>query len=70
MKKDMDNVMEALSVTGIDIESNDIKDLYHLSKYDSKSERPRSLLVKFLRSSTVIEIPSSKSKLEAPIYIN
>jgi len=69
MKKDLDNVMEALSETGIDIESSDIKDLYCLGKYDSKSERPRPLLVKFLCSSTVVEILSSKSKLEAPIYI-
>ena len=69
MKKDMENVMEALSATDIDIEPSDIKDLYRLGKYDQKSERPRPLLVKFLRSNTAIDILSSKSKLEAPIYI-
>ena len=36
MKKDMDNVMEALSATDIDIEPSDIKDLYRLDKYDHK----------------------------------
>ena len=69
MKKDMENVMEALSAPDIDIEPSDIKDLYRLGKYDQKSERPRPLLVKFLRSNTAIDILSSKSKLEAPIYI-
>ena len=51
MKKDMENVMEALSLSDIDIEPSDIKDFYRLNKYDHKSdsECPRPLLVKFLR---------------------
>jgi len=69
MKNDMEKVMEALSETDIDIEPSDIKDLYRLGKYDQNSERPRPLLVKFLRSNTAVDILSSKSKLEAPIYI-
>jgi len=48
---------------------SDIRDFYHLGKYDQKNEYPRPLLVKFLHSSTAIDILSSKSKLEAPIYI-
>ena len=69
MKNDMEKVIEALSETDIDIEPSDIKDLYRLGKYDQKSERPRPLLVKFLRSNTAVDILGSKSKLEAPIYI-
>ena len=68
MKKDMENVIDALSATDTEIEPSDIKDLYHLDKYDQKSEHPRPLLIKFLHSNTAINILSSKSKLEAPIY--
>jgi len=32
MKKDMGNIMEALSATDIEIEPSDIKDLYRLGK--------------------------------------
>ena len=60
---------EALSNADNDIEPSDIKDLHRLGKYDPKSERPRPLLVKLLRSNMALEILSSKSKLEAPVYI-
>ena len=43
--------------------------LYRLGKYDSKSEHPRPQLIKFLRSSVVLNLLSSKNKLEVPIYI-
>ena len=68
-KKEVDNVIEALSKTDTNILSSDIKDLHQLGKYDHKRERPRPLLVKLLRSNMVLNILSSKSKLEAPIYI-
>ena len=68
-KQNLENVIEALSKADDEIEPNDIKDLYRLGKYDSKSERPRPLLIKFLRSSVVLDLLSSKSKLEAPTYI-
>jgi len=41
MKKDMENIMEALCATDIDIEPSDIKDLYRLGKYDHKRACPR-----------------------------
>jgi len=50
-KQDLENAIEALSGADDEIEPSDVKDLYHLGKYDSKSERPRPLLIKFLRSS-------------------
>jgi len=68
-KQDLENVIEALSKADEEIETNDIKDLYRLGKYNSNRERPRPLLIKFLRSSTVLNMLSSKNKLEAPIYI-
>lgn len=69
MKQDLENAIEALSGADDEIEPSDVKDLYRLGKYDSKSERPRPLLIKFLRSSVVLNLLSSKNKLEAPIYI-
>ena len=69
-KQDLENAIEALSGANDEIEPSDVKDLYRLgSKYDSKSKRPRPLLIKFLRSSVVLNLLSSKNKLEAPIYI-
>jgi len=69
IKKDMENVIEALLKTDNEIQSADIKDLYRLGKYDPENERPRPLLIKLLRSNMVFDILSSKTKLEAPIYI-
>ena len=68
-KQDMENAIDAISKAGNEIEPNDIKDLYRLGKYDHKSQRPRPLLIKFLRSNMVLDILSSKNKLEAPVYI-
>ena len=45
------------------------KGAYHLGKYDPENEHPRPLLIKLLRSNMVFDILSSKTKLEAPIYI-
>ena len=69
LKKELETVIEVLSNADNDIEPSDIKDLHCLGKYDPKSERPRPLLVKLLRSNMALEILSSKSKLEAPVYI-
>ena len=69
MKRDLENAIEELSAADDEIEPSDVKDLYRLGKYDSKSECPRPLLIKFLRSSVVLNLLSSKYKLEAPIYI-
>jgi len=68
-KKDMENIIEALSKTGNKIRSSDIKDLYRLGKYDPNNQRPRPILVKLLRSNMAFDILSSKTKLEAPVYI-
>ena len=68
-KKELEHAIEALSKAEDEIDPSDIKDLHRLGKYDSKSERPRPLLIKFLRSNIVLDILSSKTKLEDPIYI-
>jgi len=52
-KQDLENAIKALSGADDEIEPSDVKDLYHLGKYDSKSEHPRPLIIKFLRSSVV-----------------
>jgi len=36
-KQDMENAINAISKAGNEIESNDIKDLYRLGKYDHKA---------------------------------
>jgi len=51
------------------MDSDAIKDLYCLAKYDSKNEHPRPLLVKFLQSSVALDVLSNKSKLDTPVYI-
>ena len=69
MKHDLDCVLTSLAKTGVPIDSEDIKDLYRLGKYDSKNERPRPLLVKFLRSSVALDVLSNKTKLDTPVYL-
>jgi len=60
MKHDLDCALTSLSKTGVPIDSDAIKDLYRL---DSKNERPRPLLVKFLWSGITLDILPNKSKL-------
>ena len=69
MKHDLECVLTSLSKTGVPIDSDAIKDLYRLGKYNSKNERPRPLLVKFLRSSVALDVLSNKSKLDTSVYI-
>ena len=69
IKKELEHALEALSKAEDKIDPSDIKDVHCLGKYDSKSEHPRPLLIKFLHSHIVLDILSSKTKLEAPIYI-
>ena len=69
MKHDLDCVLTSLSKTGVPIDSDAIKDLYRLGKYDCKNERPRPLLVRFLQSSVALDVLSNKPKFDTPVYI-
>jgi len=64
IKKDMENIIEALSRIENKIRPRDVKDLYCLSKYDPKNQCPRPLLVKLLHSNMALD-----SKLETYAYI-
>ena len=69
MKHDLENTLSSLSKAGNEIKADDIKDAYRLGKYVQQSTRPRPLLVKFLRSSTVLDVLKNKTRLEAPVFI-
>jgi len=69
IKKDMENIIEALSKTENEVRPSDIKDLYissHQILYNPANKCPRPLLVKLLHSNMAFDILSSKTKLETP----
>jgi len=51
------------------IESDSIKDLHRLGKYNSGNAKPRPLLVKFLRSADAIQVLSNQALFKYPINI-
>ena len=62
--------MSALSEIDININGDSISDLYRLGKYNENRDRPRPVLVKFIRAADASKILTSKTKLSSPIYIN
>ena len=69
VQNDIKNVLSAFSVTDTQINANCIKYCHHLGKYNAQSDRPRPLLVKFLRYTDASNIIRNKTKLASQIYV-
>ena len=67
---DITELVSALSEIDININGDSISDLYRLGKYNENRDRPRPVLVKFIRAADASKILTSKTKLSSPIYIN
>jgi len=64
MQHDLDCLMTMLSELKINnITHGSIKDFYRLGKYEPNKERPRPILVKFLRAFDASLVLSSKKNL-------
>ena len=51
------------------IDENSIKDCYCLGKFNSQANKPRPVLVKFLRYTDASNILNNKSKLSKPVFV-
>lgn len=69
LQQDQQHVLENLSNLDSSINLSSVKDTFRLGKFQKDSNRPRPILVKFLRSCDVQSILSKKSSLQAPISI-
>ena len=69
LKNDIEVFHNALVSASIQIEPSAIKDCFRLGQYKSSSDHPRPLLIKFLRSTDVTYLLTSKTQLKHPIYI-
>lgn len=67
---DMKSVADVLNPLDQSIQSNSVKDLYRLGKYNAQHEHPRPILVKFIRSADAATVLSRKSALSHPYYIH
>ncbi len=68
-KEDLAKVISVLSKVDGSIQPQAIKDHYRLGKYDQDRQRPRPILVQFLRSADVSNILSKTSSVEPPYSI-
>ena len=69
VKEDLNILLTLFQEIDSSIESNAIKDFFRLGKFKSDSNRPRPLLVKFLRSTDTTNTLLNKTKLKSEIYI-
>ena len=69
IQNDLSKVVELFSKIDCNVGTNAIKDHFRLGKYQSNHQRPRPILVKFLRSSDALNILLKKRDLQTPITI-
>lgn len=66
---DTDKVVEILSSVNNSITADSVKDMFRLGKFNSSKARPRSIMVKLIRSADVARILHEKRSLPAPFFI-
>ena len=70
LQMDVKNVTSAFSkLESPPIDESSIKDCYRLGKYNPEVNRPRPVLVKFLRYADASSILNGKSKLTKPVFV-
>ena len=66
---DLNSVASITTSMVTNINANNISDCFRLGKFNPERQRPRPILVKFIRSSDVQSVLSNRGKLSKPIYI-
>jgi len=66
---DLTNITQAFSETEVPLERNSIKDCHRLGKFNEKANKPRPILVTFLRSGDASLALSRISSLKGPVRI-
>ena len=69
LQSDLSSVLKELSSLNSSLTPDCVKDTFRLGKYKSNSNRPRPILVKFLRSGDVQSILSNRKLLKSKISI-
>ena len=70
LQMDVKRVISAFSkLESPPIDESSIKDCYRLGKYNAQANRPRPVLVKFLRYTDASNINNNKSKLSKPVFV-
>ena len=70
LQMDVKRVISAFSkLESPPIGESSIKDCYLLGKYNAQANRPRPVLVKFLRYTDASNIINNKSKLSKPVFV-
>jgi len=68
-ESDLRSVISVLSKVDNSVESQSIRDVYRLGRYNSNPTHPRPVLVKFIRAADVSSILSKKGSLSHPLVV-
>ena len=68
-ESDLRSVISVLSKVDNSVESQSIRDVYRLGRYNSNPTHPRPILVKFIRAADVSSILSKKGSLSHPLVV-
>ena len=69
MKSDLQNALQELSSLNDSINANSIKDIFRLGKFKKDQNRPRPLLIKFLRATDAFSVLANSNQLKSPVSI-
>lgn len=69
LQTELSSVIDIFSSLDSSIQTNAIKDHFRLGKYSIDHQRPRPILVKFLRSTDALSLLSKKRDLHPPTFI-
>ena len=69
LASDLSKVGSVLTDIDGSLTSNSIKDCYHLGKYRADQEKPRPILVKFVRIEDVSKVLANRSAVTPPIVV-
>ena len=69
LESDLASVVSVLATLESSFHSQSIKDCYRLGKFNPESNKPRPILVQFVRAVDVTNILAKRGKLVQPFYI-
>ena len=69
LESDLASVVSVLTTLESSFHSQSIKDCYRLGKFNPESNKPRPILIQFVRAVDVTNILAKKGRLAQPFYI-
>jgi len=69
LEQDLQSIVSTFDEAQLPINNNSVKDFFRLRKYKPDAQRPRPILVKFLRSADASLALCKGSSFKAPIHI-